>query len=409
MTVSGGPGGTITSSPAGINCGSSCTASFDNGTKVTLSAAPSAGNSFAGWAGACSGTAPTCTVVMNSAASVSANFAHAQVQLSVTENGAGTITSNPPGISCGATCVATFNSGTQVTLTARPNSGNSFAGWSGACSGSSSTCALVLNSGMSVVADFSSTRVQLTVSEAGSGSGTITSNPAGISCQSCSASFPAGTVVTLTANPDSSFVFDGWSGACTGTGACSITLNAAASVTAQFSATLQSINHIIFMVQENHSFDGYFGKLNDYRITHGLPADVDGLTPDSSNPSASGSGTVPAFHMLSMCMENPSPYWPGAHTDFNRDDPTSTDFLMDGFVTASSIFAIDRGLHDRQGIRAIGYYTGDDLPYYYFMASNFATSDRWFCPVLAETPPNRLYLMSGTSLGCILCLRDRRS
>jgi phospholipase C len=47
----------------------------------------------------------------------------------------------------------------------------------------------------------------------------------------------------------------------------------------------------------------------------------------------------------------------------------------------------------------MGYYTGDDLPYYYFMASNFAMSDRWFCPVLAETPPNRLYLMSATSVG----------
>jgi phospholipase C len=153
------------------------------------------------------------------------------------------------------------------------------------------------------------------------------------------------------------------------------------------------------MAQENRSFDEYFGELNDYRQAEGLPANVDGLTPDTSNPAADGDGTVAAFHMNSMCVENPSPYWPGAHTDFNRETPTSTIFKMDGFVTASSIFGIARGFYDKQGIRAMGYYTADDLPYYYFMASNFATSDRWFCPVLAETPPNRLYLMSATSVG----------
>jgi hypothetical protein len=111
------------------------------------------------------------------------------------------------------------------------------------------------------------------------------------------------------------------------------------------------------------------------------------------------SGIVPAFHMISMCMENPSPCWPGAHADFNREATTSTDFKMDGFVTASSVFAISRGFYDKQGSRTMGYYPADDLPYYYLMASNFATSDRWFCPVLAETPPNRLYLMSATSVG----------
>jgi phospholipase C len=399
LTVSAGSGGIITSSPSGINCGSACSASFSSGTKVTLSATPSSGDSFASWSGACSGSSLTCTLTMNGATSVSATFSRTQVQLSVSETGAGTITSNPAGINCGGICTADFNSGSTVTLTATPAAGNSFNGWSGACSGSSATCAVVLNAASSVAASFNATRAELSVSEIGSGTGTITSSPAGINCQSWSASFPRGAAVTLMANPDSSYQFTGWSGACSGTGPCTVTLEGATSVIAQFSATLQSINHIIFMAQENHSFDEYFGKLNDYRQANGLPTDVDGLPPDASNPSANGSGTVPVFHMLSMCMENPSPYWPGAHTDFNRSDPTSTDFKMDGFVTASSIFAISRGLYDRQGIRAMGYYTAQDLPYYYFMASNFATSDRWFSPVLAETPPNRLYLMSATSLG----------
>src|SRR5690349_13950924 len=57
------------------------------------------------------------------------------------------------------------------------------------------------------------------------------------------------------------------------------------------------------------------------------------------------------------------------------------------------------GLHDLEGKRAMGYYTDEDLPYYYFMASNFATSDRWFSPVMAESQDNRMYLMAATSAG----------
>ena len=243
---------------------------------------------------------------------------------------------------------------------------------------------------------------QLNLTIAGPGTGNVSSTPGGIACsQSCSASFNNGSAVSLTATPSSSdgSVFAGWSGACSGTGTCTININATTSVTATFSASLQSIKHIIFMLQENRSFDEYFGKLNDYRIANGLPGDVDGLPADASNPSADGRGAVPEFHMLSMCVENPSPYWPGAHTDFNLNDPTSATPAMDGFVVASARFAQSRGFYDKQGIRAMGYYDGRDLPYYYYMASAFATSDRWFSPVMAETPPNRLYLLAGTSVG----------
>ena len=243
---------------------------------------------------------------------------------------------------------------------------------------------------------------QLALTIAGSGSGKVTSAPAGINCaQSCNATFNNGSSVSLTATPggDDGSVFSGWSGACSGAGTCSVDINSATAVTATFSASLQSIQHIIFMLQENRSFDEYFGQLNDYRTAHGLPADVDGLPAGASNPGANGSGPVAAFHMISMCVENPSPYWPGAHTDFNLNDPTSATPTMDGFVVASARFARSRGLYDTQGIRAMGYYDGADLPYYYFMASNFATSDRWFSPVMAETPPNRLYLLAATSAG----------
>ncbi len=111
--------------------------------------------------------------------------------------------------------------------------------------------------------------VQVTVALSGSGSGTVTSTPAGIDCgKSCSQTFSAGTQVTLNATPATGFTFAGWSGACTGTGACTLPTTGAQSVTASFGTTvasLQSINHIIFMVQENRGFDHYFGHLNGYR------------------------------------------------------------------------------------------------------------------------------------------------
>ena len=70
---------------------------------------------------------------------------------------------------------------------------------------------------------------------------------------------------------------------------------------------------------------------------------------------------------------------------------------LDGFVWTAGHDARVDGFYDVDGIRAMGYYDGGDLNYYYFMASNFATSDRWFNPVMTRTHPNREYLIAGTS------------
>lgn len=78
----------------------------------------------------------------------------------------------------------------------------------------------------------------LTVTKAGSGGGTVTSSPAGINCGgTCSAQFANGTGVTLTAAAAGGSTFGGWSGACTGTGACTVSMTQARSVTATFTGT----------------------------------------------------------------------------------------------------------------------------------------------------------------------------
>lgn len=230
--------GTVNSTPAGIACGpnASCSAGFPFATQVTLVAVPGSGWEFVGWSGDCSGTGP-CTVTLDQSRSVVANFAALPVVLNVTVNGLGTVDSTPTGIACGAnaTCGAAFPVGTLVTLTATPQSGSVFVGWSGDCSGTG-PCSVTLNQARSVSAQFSPL-INLTVTVGNFG--TVISSPAGINCpgpMTCSAVFPPGTVVTLLPIPDADFFFDFWSGDCSGSGACMLTLDNDKTVSAFFTS-----------------------------------------------------------------------------------------------------------------------------------------------------------------------------
>src|SRR5437773_5089627 len=115
---------------------------------------------------------------MDAATSVTATFNVQTFTLTVSKpgSGSGTVTSNPAGISCGATCSASYNSGTSVTLTASPAGGSTFSGWSGGgCSGSGTTCTVTMNAATSVTATFNVQTFTLSVRKPGSGSGTVTS------------------------------------------------------------------------------------------------------------------------------------------------------------------------------------------------------------------------------------------
>jgi phospholipase C len=178
----------------------------------------------------------------------------------------------------------------------------------------------------------------------------------------------------------------------TATSSATVTVNAP-------TGSIASVQHIIFMLQENRTFDNYFGQLNQYRAKQGLPQDVDGLSSNASNPSYDGTARVPAFHIRTACAENQSPSWDEEHVDVNRYDPGSSTPTMDGFVYVAGKYSLDTGGADIQGIRVMGYYDDTDLPYYYFMASQFATSDRWFAPVMSNSMVNRIYVLAGTSAG----------
>jgi len=172
-------------------------------------------------------------------------------------------------------------------------------------------------------------------------------------------------------------------------------------------AGIRSINHVVIFVQENRGFDHYFGHLNEYRGSVGLSQDVDGTPANASNVGYDGKTVVPVFHLATECTEDLSPFWNEDHLDFNLHDPTSDTPKMDGFAYTAGKFASDenkagRGPYtDVIGYRSMGYYTSADLPYYYFMASQFATSDRWFSPVFSRTQANRMYLLAATSQGYV--------
>src|ERR1041384_5852053 len=185
LTVTASGSGSVTSAPAGVSCRAAvCSTGFAPGTAVTLTAHPDAGASFTGWDGACTGTQLTCSVTLSADASATATFSSAanSHQLTVTVSGIGTVTSSPAGISCPGQGAASFAINASVTLTANPQAGSTFNGWSGACTGTS--CAVTMSQDQAATASFTTPANAHKLTVAINGNGSVTSSPAGINCPS---------------------------------------------------------------------------------------------------------------------------------------------------------------------------------------------------------------------------------
>jgi len=184
---------------------------------------------------------------------------------------------------------------------------------------------------------------------------------------------------------------------------------------------LHKVNHIIVVMQENHSFDNYFGALpyvpggpyhagpcgkNDHRCVDGLSCTRDAsneLRCSNSNLDDDGS-TVFAFHDPRYCVGPDLDHgWPGSHIEANYSDPAGTlaSSPNDGFVRRNDV----AGQPDNGGPEApesddtMGFYTQGDLPFYYSLAQSFAIDDRYFSSVIGPTFPNRAYALAATSFG----------
>jgi phospholipase C len=382
---------------------------------------------------------------MTAANSVTATYtANPTLQITSAPAGGGTVTSLPTGINCPGTCSASFAPNTPVNLTATASQGDSFTGWSGGGCAGANSCVITLTTATAVTADFNVVPSSaLTITNSGIGTGSVTSSPSGINCPTaCSASFANGTPVTLTAAPGTNFSFAGFTGGgCTGAATtCVVTVSTAATVNAQFGGTLNSLNHIIIFAQENRSLDHYFGALAQYWANDGYvhyknqpfdglpqfnptpgpipmvpgcdpayPFDPGANPPETNRckytipnpPTIPGSPQISSFHLVTMCLENPSPSWNESHVDWDLSNPVARTPTLDGFVNTAANDArqIVPSMNDTNGLRAMGYYDGGDLNFYYFMASTFATSDRWFSPAMSRTQINRMYLLAATSQG----------
>lgn len=258
VSKSGQGSGAVTSSPAGISCGSSCSSAsqpFDRGTTVTLTAAPDNGSSFTSFSSNCtpvSGNPTQCTIVMSAGATVTATFGAAVpkywLTVSKAGTGGGTVTSTPGAINCGSSCSYQYTSATIVTLAAAPDAYSSFTSFSSNCtpvSGNPTQCTITMGADSTVTVTFTATMFPLTVSKTGTGSGTVTSTPSGISCGSLCAStssyFNSGSTVTLATASDANSTFTGFSSNCTPVSGnpsqCTIVMSAAATVTTAFAGT----------------------------------------------------------------------------------------------------------------------------------------------------------------------------
>ena len=138
--------------------------------------------------------------------------------------------------------------------------------------------------------------------------------------------------------------------------------------------------HIVVVMQENHSFDNYFGMLP----MRGQPQ-ADGFTFDSNgnirNRNPLNGGYQHAFHLVGTC--NPysvSQSWDDTHKDVNNG-------AMDMFATTCDA--------------AMGYWDESDIPFYYSLAKTFCVGNRSFCSTQGQTYPNRRYMLAGTSSGVI--------
>jgi uncharacterized repeat protein (TIGR02543 family) len=226
--MDGGGTGTVTPTPVGPT--------YTPNSVVTLTATPTAGATFAGWTGACTGTSPTCQVTMSADRIARATFAvqgpPPSYGLSIGTSGAGqgSVSTDKPG--------ATYTAGTVVQLTATPDAVSTFTDWSGACAGTTPTCQVTMDAAKSVTAQFGKAppppSYTLTYGRDDGSNG-----PGSVSADKPGATFPVGTVVTLTARPGPDSIFIGWKGdGCVADGpniaTCKVTMSSNRLITANF-------------------------------------------------------------------------------------------------------------------------------------------------------------------------------
>jgi phospholipase C len=149
---------------------------------------------------------------------------------------------------------------------------------------------------------------------------------------------------------------------------------------------LTDIEHVVILIQENRSFDHYFGS---YRGVRGFAdRSMAFQQPDPANTTISPVGTLLPFRLdtsttNAACTHDISHEWVAQHQSWNNG-------AMNGFVSSRL------ASNSNDAVLSMGYYARADIPYYYALADGFTICDNYFCSVIGPTHPNRLYTMAAS-------------
>jgi phospholipase C len=433
VTAAAAPTVTISASPASIAAGgsSTLTVAATNATTVTVSGSDGTSYSLQATGGTQS-VSPTATTTYTATATGSGGTVTATATVTVTTTTSGptvTISASPTSISAGgsstltvvatnaAGVIVTGSDGTSYTLTAT-------GGTQKVTPSSTTTYTATATATNDTTATATAT---VTVGSSGPPTVTIVANPTTIAqgnSSSLTVKATNATTVTVSGSDSSSYNLqsDGgnqavspastttYTATATGTGG---TISATATVTVVPPGSVDSVDHVIFMLQENRTFDSYFGMLNPYRQANNWTTGADGNTyvvdgiddklSTISNTNDNGQ-KYSLFKFKSTCIDDASSAWLESYGDVNTYDFSANRTIqMGGFVHTAEGFAnscnqnggCSGNFTDTNGQRAMGYYDQGFLNYYYYMASQFALSDRWFSPVSSKTVDNRIALFTG--------------
>jgi len=430
--ASSAPTVTLTASPTSITAGNSSTLSVTatNATQVTLTG--SDGSTYILQpSGGTQTVTPAASATYTASATGAGGKTSATATVTVTAAPSAptvTLTASPTSITAGSssTLRVTATNATQVTLT-----GSDGSGYTLAASGGSQTVTPAATTTYTAAATGAGGKAtsMATVTVTAAPTVTVSASPNSIApggSSVLSVTATNATQVTLTGSDGSTYTLQPSGGTQTVSPATSATYTASATgaggkasatatVTVIPPGSLQSIQHVVFMLQENRTFDSYFGFLNPYRAKNGWTTGADGVTyavdgiedklTKISNQSDQGMSFSP-FKFTSSCIDDLTSSWLESYGDLSRYDfSTTRPIRMDGFVHTAQNFAnfcassngklCSGTFTDTTGQRSMGYYDQDFLNYYYYMASQFAVSDRWFSPVSSKSIPNRIATFTG--------------
>jgi len=436
VTMSAAPTPTIsiTASPSSISPGNSSTLTVTatNASQVTISG--SDGSSYTlHAAGGTQTVSPKATTTYTAVATGAGGKASASVTLTVVPPAAPTVTvtAKPTSIASGSssTLIVSATNATQVTITGSDGSAYSLPAGGGTQT-VSPTATTTYTAVATGAGGKTSATATVTVVAAAAATVAIVANPATIvsgNSSTLTVTATNATQVKVTGTDGSSYSLqpDGgtqtvsptttttYTAVATGAGG---NASATAIVTVSAPGSIQSIDHVIFMLQENHTFDNYLGMLNPYRKANGWNIgddgkdyEVDGIDDKLSKISNQDDegDTYSLFKFTSTCIDDETSDWLASYGQVNTYDfLTTRPILMDGFVHNAEGYAKScsapgaagscaGNFTDLTGKRSMGYYDQGFLNYYYYMASQFALSDRWFSPVSSKSIANRIATFTG--------------